>query len=259
MFILNFTIMKKLLLLSLLFLTSFLKGQTAIQAEKIVQKSNVLVLKTISEKARIAFWSNKRKAIEMSKIYNWQLILKDKDVFSELIGVSSTNQPIYYSTYNQGAGVTSRANKLYNNGGLGLNIQGQNMTSGIWDAGAALPTHELFEGRVQVLDMNTQTHPHATHVAGTIMGSNQFQNGLATGMAFMANMNSYDWNEDQSEVATAASNGLLLSNHSYGYSPSFVTDNQWGKYDQTSQTYDEIMFNAPYYQCACAVWNLLKS
>ena len=230
-------------------------SQSIEQKRKIETLTNKEVLKTISESNKIYFSENKIKAIKLAKIYNWPITLKNNGTYSELMGVSLENLPIYYSTYNYGAGVTTRANKLYTGGSLGLNINGENMTAGVWDVGTTMPNHELFSGRVQVID-NTQTNRfHATHVAGTIIGTDQVQNGNARGIAYKGNVNSYDWNNDISEVAAAASNGLLFSNHSYGRNPIFVSTNEWGKYNLTAQSLDDIMFNAPYYQFVCAAGN----
>ena len=246
--------MKKII--SLLFLLPFfIFSQTKEEKLKIVNQCNIPKLKEISVRNVKQFFDNKLKAIELAKQNNWKLFIKTDSTYSELVGVSKDLKPIYYQTENRGAGMTSRANKLYDGGGLGLNIEGQNMTAGVWDAAAGLASHELFEGRLQVMDGTTSTHYHSTHVAGTIIGSDQFQNGLARGMAFKGNVNSYDWNNDVSEVAIAASNGLLISSHSYGINPYYVSDYQWGKYDLEAQNLDDIMFNAPYYEYVCAAGN----
>lgn len=246
--------MKRILLLSLLCPMLFF-AQTTEQIKKVVSATNATALKSFASQSRVSFLANKTKAIALAKIYNWPLQLKRNDTYSELVGVSPDNLPIYYSTFNYGAGVTSRANKLYTGSSLGLNINGEDMLAGVWDAGNALPAHELFSNRSHVMDNTQFSHYHSTHVAGTIMGSDQFQNGNARGMAYKASVNSYDWNADISEVANAAANGLLISNHSYGRNPFFVTTADWGKYDLNSQSYDEIMSNAPYYQFVCAAGN----
>ncbi|HMK07245.1 MAG TPA: S8 family serine peptidase, partial [Flavobacterium sp.] len=247
--------MSKKILLFLLLLPSVLFSQTDAQRSKIVQQTNTKVLTELSKKYKAEFQRNRKLAEQLAKKYNWQYIIKDKYTYSELIGVTENGKPIYYSTYNEGAGITSRANKLYTGGGLGLNIHGENMVTALWDAGSGLVTHQLFGGRIHTMDDCPSTHPHATHVAGTIIGSDLFQGGHARGMAFKANLNSYDWDNDDSEVATAAASGLLLSNHSYGYSAFSIQDYQWGKYDSKSRNYDDIMFNAPYYQFVCAAGN----
>jgi hypothetical protein len=245
--------MKKILLLILFPIIVF--SQTTLEKKAIITKTNITKLKNIAEKSDTQFKDNKRKAQQIAKIKNWPLFTFKDSVFSELIAVSNDLKPIYYSTYNEGAGITSRANKLHSGGSLGLNINGENMTAAVWDAGSGMPSHQLFSGRLQLMDNSPNTHYHSAHVAGTIIGSEMFQNGVAKGMAYKGNVKSYDWNSDIAEVATAASNGLLVSNHSYGRNPGGVATSEWGKYDVAAQSYDEIMFNAPYYQFVCAAGN----
>jgi hypothetical protein len=246
---------KKLLVKILVFIPLFLYSQNKNEKKSIISKTNVEALNNITNKNAQLFNETRAKTLTLAKINNWPLTTFKDHVYSELIGVTNDNKPIYYSTYNKGAGITSRANKLYTGGGLGLNINGENMTAAVWDAGSGMPSHELFEGRLKLEDNAPQTHFHSAHVMGTIIGSELFQNGNAKGMAYKANGLSYDWINDHAEVATAASNGLLISNHSYGRHPLGVQINEWGKYDISAQVFDEIMFNAPYYQFVCAAGN----
>jgi len=56
----------------------------------------------------------------------------------------------------------------------------------------------------------------------------------------------------------AASNGLLLSNHSYGIKTDRVPDWYFGSYIKVSQDWDKIMYNAPYYLMVTAAGNSQK-
>jgi len=246
--------MKKILFF-LLLIPGILFSQTTADKQKIVRQTDTKTLQELSRKYKKDFQRNKEMALRLAKFNNWQLEITNGNTYSELVGVTRKNQPIYYMTYNEGAGITSRANKLYNGGGLGLTIQGENMLSAMWDAGSALASHEIFSDRLQIMDDSPENRLHSTHVAGTIIGSDQVQDGNAKGMAFKANLQSYNWDNDEAEVAAAAADGLLLSNHSYGYSPYAMQDYQWGKYDIKSRAFDEIMFNAPYFQFVCAAGN----
>jgi hypothetical protein len=49
----------------------------------------------------------------------------------------------------------------------------------------------------------------------------------AKGMAYAAKLDAYDWNSDEGEMAGAAAQGLLMSNHSYG----LITGWAYGDYD----------------------------
>ncbi len=86
------------------------------------------------------------------------------------------------------------------------------------------------------------------------------------GMSYEANLGAYDWSNDESEMATAAANGLNVSNHSYGYITGWYynssagdwywygdvdldpnEDVNFGFYNSYAQDMDQIAYNAPYY------------
>lgn len=175
----------------------------------------------------------------------------------ELRDVSQNGDLYYITTYNEGAAITARANKLYSGGGLGLNIQGQNMTAGVWDGGVVRATHQEFlQGmfsKVNVVDGGA-TSDHGTHVAGTIAAVGV--NPAVRGLAFNASLTSYNWTNDLSEMLNEASSGMLVSNHSYG--PDLSSDNQlWylGAYSNDAKLVDELCFNNPFYLPVFAAGN----
>ena len=94
---------------------------------------------------------------------------------------------------NRHAADTANAEYITAGGSLGLDLDGSGYTVGVWDAGAVLPTHQEFGGRVSVID-GAASDWHATHVGGTIgaAGVNAAAEGMATGVA----IRSYDWNSD---------------------------------------------------------------
>jgi hypothetical protein len=173
----------------------------------------------------------------------------------ELYGISPDNIPLYAATLNRGAGSTTRADKLYTGGGLGLSVHGESMIAGLWDVSGILVSHEIFENRVTQMDpiYTAVTANHSTHVAGTIIGSDRPQNGNVRGMAFKARLHAYDWYNDLSEAAGAASNGLLISCHPYSMAPQPIT--YWGTYIARTAAWDQIMYNAPYYLVVWAAGN----
>ncbi len=165
----------------------------------------------------------------------------------ELIDVLPNGEFIYAQTDNAGAAITARANRLYNGGSLGLNIQGQNMIAAVWDGGSARTTHQEFivAGNSKVTNMDGAANiDHATHVTGTICAQGIVAN--VRGIAFNASAVSYDWNNDLAEMLSEASSGLLVSNHSYGFG---ALSALWffGAYDSRARSFDEICFNNPYY------------
>ncbi|MDB4534784.1 S8 family serine peptidase, partial [Vicingaceae bacterium] len=191
----------------------------------------------------------------MAKINSWPLKIVDKNGnLNMLVGVHGSGEPIYYSEENLGAGITSRANTLYPGGSLGLNLTGLGMTASMWDGGSALTTHELFSGRVTSVD-GAASSDHSTHCAGTIIGSDAFQSENAKGMAYQANLNSYDWTNDEAEMAAEAATGTLISSHSYGIPADGSPDYYLGKYDANARDIDNIIFNAPYFLPSCSAGN----
>ena len=145
---------------------------------------------------------------------------------AELQGLSPTGQPQYYQTTNLDAAYSVGTHQLWSGGSLGLNLEGQGMTLGEWDGGAVRLTHQEFGGRVTQADGATSISNHATHVAGTLVAAGV--QAQAHGMAPQASLDAYDWNSDDAEMAAAAANGLLISNHSYGT----VTGWAWGDWAQ---------------------------
>lgn len=186
--------------------------------------------------------------------------------YAELQRIASDGTPIYYALSNAGCAKTTRANALNTGGVLGLTVNGQNMLLAVWDGGPMRTSHTAFGGRVTQGDGVTFTtaddnNGHANHVAGTMVASLTANNGYSRGMAYEATLKGYDWNNDVVEATNAAANGLLLSNHSYGYG---VTDancvlqipRHWvGKYDETAADWDNIMATYPYYQQVNAAGN----
>ena len=213
--------------------------------------------------------SNFSEAIIQSKIKGWPIEYKSKDnKTATLIGVDAFGQPIYITTYADPVqAITVNTNQLWQGGTTGFNLSGSSdsITNriGVWDESSPRLTHNEFAGRLTLKDNASKTVDHPTHVAGIIMSKGV--NPLAKGMAFgIKGAYAYDWNNDVSEMASAAANGLLISNHSYGTVSGWdynkdssrwefggkwneKEDFKFGLYNQTAQTYDSIAYNAPYY------------
>ncbi|HIE45391.1 MAG TPA: hypothetical protein EYP87_04315, partial [Flavobacteriaceae bacterium] len=168
-----------IILVSLLIYGTNIFSQTAQEKIKILEKTNVSKLLEISKYQKKKTKKENELAIEKAKIKGWEIFINNpiNNSYSELIRLDKDGNPIYFSTYNNGAGLTARTNHLYLGGSLGLNIAGQNMLAGEWDGGGVRYTHELFEGRVTQIDSPLSTSYHSTHVAGTIIGSDLVQGG----------------------------------------------------------------------------------
>ena len=209
------------------------------------------------------------EAIIKSKEKGWPLQYKSRNNQTvNLIGVDIFGQPIYYTTYQDPVqAITTNTNQLWQGGITGFNLSGSSdsLTNrvGVWDESGPRTTHFELNGKITVKDNATKAADHPTHVAGIILGNGI--NPLAKGMAYgMKGGYAYDWNNDASEMAAAAANGLLISNHSYGTvcgwdynndSSRWEYNGRWnekedykfGVYNEGAQLYDSIAYNAPYY------------
>lgn len=225
-------------------------AQTAKQKQKIISTYKVDKLKQLERTFETEFEKNYNLALQLAAERRWPLKKKNaNNSVSRLMGVTPDLQPIYYTDENQGAGITARTNKLYPNGGMGLNLTGAGMTMALWEGGSPSLNHELFEGRVIYSDTDqasVELSDHATHVAGTLIGGPSFNNGATKGMAYKAQLKAYSSSGDAAEVTAEAANGNLVSSHSYGVGAD-LTPAYPGQYDGKARTYDEIMYNAPYY------------
>ena len=201
--------MKKVIFLSLIV---FLFGELVFS-----QKQNNKWLYDFEKVKTIEYKKKKKEADEFAVKNGLPIkqVLQDGTVMEIqeiLIGV-----PQYYKTDNAGASQTSRANTLYSGGGLGLNVTGNGYSKvGEWDGGKVRNTHQEFGGRITLGDGAATLSDHSTHVAGTIIAAGGFD-ANAKGMAYQANLTTYEWTNDEAEMAAAAAAGMEISNHSYGY------------------------------------------
>lgn len=230
---------------------------------------------TVEERKNIATFSNKHANSELAEILRkedlerkirLQNFINQNPSFQitkrigtigleELLDVLPNGEKIFARTTNAGSATTARATALYNGGSLGINIQGQNMTAGVWDGGNARSTHQEFmvSGISKItLGDGTNFQPHATHVAGTIAAKGMFPD--VRGIAFNSSILSYNWDSDLTEMLDQASSGLLVSNHSYGIG-SLSSLWFYGAYDSRAKEMDNICYNNPYYLPVIAAGN----
>ncbi len=254
----------RLLLINLTILI-FIFSVSEIHAQKSKNKTNSSYLKNLS--------------VELDKIYQDYQESVEKYVFERdvlirevldngrtvsLVRIMPSGIPEYYITHNQKAAENVGTTKLRPRADLSLNLTGKNITIGVWDSGSTNVEHQEFGGRVEIKD-NIPFDDHGTHVAGTISAAGI--NPQAKGMAYETSIFAYEFNNDNSEMADEAAEGLIISNHSYGLrtgwdvasggtgwqwfgdpSVSNVEDYRFGYYDASnSRVWDDIAFNAPYY------------
>lgn len=233
-------------------------AQSPAQKAKMILENDNDRLLEIKERLAQARKTANEQARAAAIIQGWPLsyTFNNGQGFAELVKIGPNGKPIYFQTDNVDAAVSTRTDHLNSGGSLGLNLDGQSMTAHVWDGGSVRTTHQEFDGpggtnRVTQSDGATSLSDHATHVTGTILAA-----GIAAqakGMASYAQGRTFDWNSDLSEMASEAANGMLVSNHSYGYG----WRNQFGQvqlpayygggYIPEARDVDEIMYNAPYY------------
>lgn len=245
----------KFLVLALMFYGLFAYSQTNDQIQKITATYDKAYLQELSTKYLNNSRAAKKDAIEYARARNIPISYTTKDgSFAELQRVLRDGTLLYYQTTNKDAAHSTRTDHLNTGGSTGYNLDGQNMYAYVWDAGHPRITHQEYDGpggndRVSVIDAaqegGTLLNFHAAHVTGTIGASGvQVQ---AKGMAPESKIRAYKWNDDVSEATTASLNGMLLSNHSYGFIAYNIPDQWFGAYQEESRNWDNVMFNAPYY------------
>jgi hypothetical protein len=172
--------------------------------------------------------------------------------------------PVYDATNNFNAARTVSSNLVWQSGLMGFDLSGAGQILGLWEAGGyPLNNHQELTGRMVQMDAGSSVSQHATHVAGTMIASGV--NNTAIGMSNGGTINYYNSSNDLSEVATAAANGLKVTNHSYGSirgwrfdyfndgrwawfgdpAISEVEDWQFGFYSGSSAAWDNMLYNAP--------------
>lgn len=224
--------------------------------------TNVRALETISRQAEARFDAQRgptwaRLAAETSGPYG--KLNENPEI--ELMGIGADGRAIYYGTDNINAARTTRVDQLWPGGRTGFDLTGLNTFSmAVWDGGPVRDTHVEFGGRVVVQNGGTPAN-HATHVAGTMAAAGVNPN--AKGASYEGYLFSYDWDNDESEMAAAAPN-LNISNHSYSRISGWRSSNgDWywygnpniseeedygfGFYDGSAANWDAIAYNAPNY------------
>jgi len=211
------------------------------------------------------FVEKKEEALQWAATRGLATRVDDGVSLIELMAIEA-GRPLYYTTQNANAAISTAADQVRNTAPYNLN--GADLQVGVWDAGAILTNHQEFGSRVTVQDGTVSTHYHATHVGGTIGASGVLPN--AQGMAPSTSIGSFDWNSDLSEMTAAAASyagepdKIVLSNHSYGFIAGWwwdggnyywygtdwssgATEDFFGQYSSYARDWDEVVYNAPYY------------
>lgn len=179
---------------------------------------------------------------------------------------------LYKSTYNLLASRATKTSHLQTGGSLGLDLDGDGMTVGVWDGGPADDSHPEFQNSTNTgsriikidnatVDGDTGFSSHGTHVSGTISAKGVDAN--AKGMATKVTVKSYNWSNDEAEMVAAVNavtNPIILSNHSYGVpirndAGDYVPSWYMGAYSQGARNIDEIARANPKYLVVASAGN----
>jgi Subtilase family/GEVED domain/Secretion system C-terminal sorting domain len=254
-------ILKKFVPLTLIVLSLFSTARSQVI-------TNTAALRDGALRAQTQYQELSSRLSRLARQKGWPLsITLKKGTTAVLCGVSPMGLPLYVSTYdNIISAATIGTNQLWPGGSTGLNLTGSTSAMkgkiALWDGGRVLATHQELVGRVVQIDNPPALNDHSTHVSGTLIASGV--NPVAKGMSNGAlQLQAYDYNNHLTEMYAASPN-LLISNHSYGALAGWNLDtdnNQWqwlgnpgdtvdykfGYYDDVSQVWDSIAYNAPYY------------
>ena len=239
----------RIILVLSIFLTQIIFSQTKIEKENIISEYDKIQNAEIKDFLESQYLSRKSRIDNyLRSLTNTHRQTIDVDNIRD---ISSEGKPLYYTNFNDDSAATIRADRLYSGGALGLNLTGQNIIVGLWEAEGGYPQqfHLDLNGRITISDGGGSVNFHGTHVAGTIIssGDNSVSNA-GRGIAYNASLNAYTSNNDNVEMANAASVGLLLSNHSYGFRAETLPQYFFGKYTQSeSQAVDIATYANPYY------------
>jgi hypothetical protein len=248
------------LLILMFFITSIISAQ----------KNNDQKLLQLSRELHEKYTRQKEEALRIAKEKDLPITIeREGELFMELMRIGKNGIPQYYTTCNLNSARTIETDELWPGGGTGLNLSADGFLIGEWDAGTVLINHQEFDdgmGGFRVTHRDAvATHWHSTHVGGTLIAEGQVN--AAHGMAFEADLDSYDWEDAEAEMANAAAiDDLIISNHSYGWnrgwtynssngywywfgntSISPIEDYLFGFYDDTAQDWDQIAHDAPEY------------
>ncbi len=220
-------------------------------------------LETLEKEVTEYFRDQYKRAEAYARQHNIPMSYRDQQGnYVVLVGVAEDGTPMFETTDNAGAAITTGVDKVRTGGGLGLNLEGEGMRIAIWDGGI-IDDHIEFGSRILLREGSTLDN-HATHVTGTVLAAGV--NAQAKGMAPKAEAYVYDFSNDTPEMIAAASpqqGGIILSNHSYGLivgwrfsggwqwngnsSISSLEDWRFGFYSTAAAQWDQLAFSAPNY------------
>ena len=172
-------LMKNKIIILVFLVCSISFSQTLDERLEIIQDYN----NTEIEKLKVELYSinkeNKKQVDDYVKSKGIKRKIKLPDGREAEIKYIIGGQPIYISTDAINSIKSTRTDFLQNGGGLGLNLEGQNMHIATWDGGPTLASHQEFLDNSVPIPMTRVDNPdlsasndrsdHSTHVSGIIM------------------------------------------------------------------------------------------
>lgn len=185
-------------------------------------------------------------------------------------GFDLLGAPLFKAPFGLESAQTISADKLWTGGSSGFNDDGTNAFVFMWESGDVLTNHQEFWYAgypVRLLTKSGTVSAHATQVAGVILSYGAVgaaYKGIANRGKAQSSLNSLDFLQMPGQAAT---NGMKVSNHSYGIQAGWFTnasfgttwvwggdstvstnqDWKFGFYDSLAQTNDQIIYNAQTY------------
>jgi len=260
-----------LIFFSFQLLSTSVSAQTDVERQLIAKSYNIDKINELKKELRDKELIRQNRIVDYLKSNTKKRRIKTENQSSIIYDIVN-GQPVYKTSYNIDAAKATNTKELHPGGTTGFDLEGENMIMGLWEIDYPLREHvELLDHQtnpqtritypdlVSTVFLNGRIDDHSTHVSGTIIGKGI--NPGAKGMAPKASISAHDAVRDTEEAATAAANGLLISNHSYGV-PIFnqsgtqqVNSANIGAYTSQAQDWDRVVFNAPYYLAVMSAGN----
>ena len=141
--------LKKLKIITIILLCPlcfFAQKQEDVQ--KIQSEYDLTKLRSLEESLKNKAKKEREEALKMAKQKGWKTVIYDKKGRSMHLRRTENGKPLYYTSYNTDAAISTRTNFLHTGGSLGLNLMGDNMTIYVWEAenGVGNIYHQEFDG-----------------------------------------------------------------------------------------------------------------
>ncbi|QCX53696.1 S8 family serine peptidase [Elizabethkingia sp. JS20170427COW] len=256
-------------------LSTSVDAQTLSDSKKLKTDTKFSILNKAQSSIKRTVVTNQRlQAFAKQKGIDYQIKTKDGKIM-QLVAIEGNGNPIYLTTFNDKAAITSGVNLIRKGGSSQYNLTGKDVNIIEWDGGQVRATHQELKGRItkgeDTGNVMGTISDHATHVAGTVLGKGV--NPKAKGMAPESTIVSYDFNDTYNELfASLGKQEGILSTHSYGYgvgwsyngfgyswggdkNVSTTQDYKFGYYSEYDAVVDELLLAAPWHTYVRAAGN----